>query len=137
MSYKKYECTLRVSSPSVRFSNISDKLSNVKGLMIKELQYTTASDDQEFLTISIDGFNHHLLATSGRDRFLYTKLIMLQRTANSTINYFNPETRDMDVYSEHGESLFNFTVTALIDKEFNSDISESNPLLLKLVFFYE
>jgi hypothetical protein len=53
------------------------------------------------------------------------------------VTYFNPDPDAYDVIHQQGTDLYNFSITALIDGEYSSDINSSNPLFLKLLFFYE
>lgn len=133
---KTYECTLRLTSPETVLSNLSPVLSNVRAVLVREARYTTASSGQDALVINISGFSTHPYVTSTRTLH-YTKLIMLQRSLNTTIQYFNPESDAYDVIHDNPVPSANFTVTALIDGEYDTDINSSNPLLLKIVFFYE
>ena len=134
MTYKQVECTLRISNPETDIHQLSQLLSNVRAITIREIYYTTASADQETLTITILGFSDHKYITAS-DSKTYTKLIMLRQTIDTSINYFNPSLLSYDVEHEHPSPLTNLSITCLIDGEYNSDISDSNPLLLKIVFF--
>lgn len=128
-----YEFTLKLTASETRLSNISQKLSRVKAITVKECSYTSVTDTEETLMIKISGFSDHpFISPTGGNQ--YTKLLFLPPVANSTITYYNPNPEAYDVIHDQASDMYNFAVTVLINNEYSSNISSSNPVFIKLLF---
>ena len=122
---------LELTSP---ISNISlpEKISNIQRLRVNKVRYVTASLNNHYMIINIKGWNDSSWLFNGTQVLPLTCFLILPPTT-LTLSYY--ENTNMLFDSEKDQpiaSLSNFMIELLIDGNYSSDISPSNPVYLEL-----
>lgn len=130
-----YTFNLRCISSSNKFKLPLNNMKNVSKVRVKQMRYITASANQEYLLISIKGFNDLQVYMDSNGNVLnYTKLIYLAPSASSFIAYENLYSDTWDFEGENAKSLAFLDIDLFIDNLVSADITNSNPVHLELVF---
>ena len=119
---------------SVSVVTLPHIIENVSKLKVQQIRYVTQSADNKFMLIKFAGWcdnNYFFNGTTLQD---YTKFIPLIHKTDSLIlsEYTSSNTWDVEKTTAVS-SLNSFRCEILIDGQYSSDITPSNPLFIEIV----
>ena len=118
---------------SVSVVTLPHVIENVSKLKIQQIRYVTQSGDNKFMLIKFAGWTDSNYFFNGVTLQDYTKFIPLIHKTDSLImsEYTSSNTWDVEKTTAVS-SLNSFRCEILIDGEYSSDITPSNPLFIEI-----
>jgi len=127
-----FNYTFKLTDPVTRI-NLPYAIKNSESMRVKFLRYITASANNSTMMIKITGFNNNIFFDGTKTEF-YAKMIGLPPTTQTPIIYEalveTPDVLIDKVSSQNGIS--DLHIELLIDNQYLSDISPSNPVILEI-----
>jgi hypothetical protein len=123
----------KLTSSSVEIS-LPYTLKNASKIKINFVKYTTASNSQSLMMFKINSFNENVYY-DGTDIHKCVKILSLPDTSGTQLIYENTS-QDFDVIINNksaNSGLTKINIETLIDFNYSSDISPSNPVYLEII----